>query len=285
MGIVFSAGWTPCIGPVYGTVLTLAANSGDVGWASGMLAVYSLGLGVPFLLTALLLDGAQTVLRRFQRHMRAIELTSGAFFVAIGVLVATSQLQVLSQRFAVEFSEFSIGVEEQAIEFFTGISAEVSGVAETEDVSQPASVSDEVGLSVGSIAPDFTAATDTGESVTLSQLRGNVVLLNFWATWCGPCRIEMPELQTAYEQNADQSFVVLAINNAESLEDVAGFRQELALTFPIALDGRALVQREYGIMSYPSTFILDRDGRILARHFGPLTDGQVRSLLATAGIS
>jgi len=78
---------------------------------------------------------------------------------------------------------------------------------------------------------------------------------------------------------------VLAINNGETLEDVAGFWDELALTFPSALDERALIQQEYGVMSYPSTFLLDRDGRILARHFGPLTDAQTRDLLARVGLS
>lgn len=285
MGVVFSAGWTPCIGPVYGTVLTLAANGGDVGQAGVLLAMYSLGLGVPFLLTALLLDSAQTVLRRLQRHMRAIELTSGAFLVVIGVLVASSQLQNLSQQFAGQFAEFSIEVEEQAIQLFMGGSDDPSAAIQADEVIQPTLEPVEVGLDIGSIAPDFVTVTDTGEPVTLSDLRGTIVLLNFWATWCGPCRIEMPELQSAYVQNADQGFVVLAINNGETLEDVAGFRDALALTFPLALDERALIQRDYGIVSYPSTFLLDRDGRILARHFGPLTAAQTRELLANAGLS
>ena len=285
MGVVFSAGWTPCIGPIYGTVLTLAANGGDVGQAGVLLAMYSLGLGVPFLLTALLLDSAQTVLRRLQRHMRAIELTSGAFLVVIGVLVASSQLQNLSQQFAGQFAEFSIEIEEQALQLFTGRSADPLAADQADDPVQPTLEPSEVGLDLGSIAPDFVSVTDTGEPVTLSDLRGSIVLLNFWATWCGPCRIEMPELQSAFEQNADQGFIVLAINNGETLEDVAGFRDELALTFPLALDERALVQRQYGIMSYPSTFLLNRDGRILARHFGPLTDAQTAELLASAGIS
>ena len=91
MGVVFSAGWTPCIGPVYGAVLTLAANGGDVGQAGTLLASYSLGLGVPFMLTALLLDGAQRLLRRLQRYLRSIQLFSGAFLILIGLLVASAE--------------------------------------------------------------------------------------------------------------------------------------------------------------------------------------------------
>lgn len=288
MGIVFSAGWTPCIGPVYGTVLTLAANGGDVGQAGILLGMYSLGLGIPFLLTALLLDGAQVWLRRLQRHMRTIELASGAFLIVIGFTVATGQLQNLSQRFAGQFAEFSINLEEQVIGFVTG--EEVSLTAEV-PANSPA-VSDtssntniEVGLNIGQRAPDFQTLNDQGEVITLTGLRGNVILLNFWATWCGPCRIEMPEFQRQFEQFAEQGFIILAVNNGESLEDVVGFREELDLTFLMAMDERAAIQRQYGIMSYPSTFLIDRDGRIIARHFGLLTAQQIEQMLENLNFS
>lgn len=120
LGVVFSAGWTPCIGPVYGAVLTMAASGGNVSQAGMLLTAYSLGLGVPFLLTALMLDGAETVLRRLKNHMRTIELVSGAFLIFIGLMVASGQLQLLSTQFAAQFIEFSISVEETAIQFITG---------------------------------------------------------------------------------------------------------------------------------------------------------------------
>lgn len=288
MGIVFSAGWTPCIGPVYGTVLTLAANGGDVGQAGVLLGMYSLGLGIPFLLTALLLDGAQVWLRRLQRYMRAIELTSGAFLVVIGLAVATGQLQNLSQQFAGQFAEFSINLEEQVIGLVTSeevpLTAEVP--ANSPAISDTSPNTDiEVGLNIGQRAPDFQTLNDQGETIILSGLRGNVILLNFWATWCGPCRIEMPEFQRQFERYAEQGFIVLAVNNGETLEDVIGFREELNLTFLMAMDERAVIQRQYGIMSYPSTFLIDRDGRIIARHFGPLTTQQMEQMLKNLNFS
>lgn len=284
MGVVFSAGWTPCIGPVYGAVLTMAANGGDVGQAGILLGTYSLGLGIPFLLTALLLDGAQTGLRRIQQHMRTVELVSGAFLVVIGLTVATGQLQNLSQQFAGQFAEFSIGVEEQVIGLYTGDSADAGNPSQAVDITASGDDNTEVGLDVGQFAPDFTTITDTGDSLGLAELRGKIVLLNFWATWCGPCRIEMPEFQRAFEQNANRDFVVFAVNNAETREDVMGFREELDLSFLLGLDQRAVVQRQYGILNYPSTFLIDREGRIMARHFGPLTAGQIEQMLAAAGL-
>ncbi|MBL8162517.1 MAG: redoxin domain-containing protein [Anaerolineae bacterium] len=290
MGVIFSAGWTPCIGPVYGAVLTLAANTGDVGRAGTLLAAYSFGLGVPFLLTALLLDGAQGVLRRLQRHMHKIELVSGAFLILIGFLVASGSLQTLSQSLAGQFADVSIQLEENVLGALTGESQDAPVVeptaqpsAQLNSITGAAAGADAVsGTNVGNLAPDFTSVTDTGETVTLSELRGQIVLVNFWATWCGPCRIEMPEFEAAYQANQDAGFTILAINNQEGLEQVSGFRDEMGVSFPFVMDEAGDIQREYGVFSYPSTFLLDRDGVIIARQFGPLTAEQIEQLVSEA---
>ena len=112
MGVIFSAGWTPCIGPIYGSILTMAAMGGDVATAGSLLLAYSLGLGIPFVAAAFLLDGAQGILRHLQRHLHKIELVSGAFLVLIGVLVASGRLQDLSQNFATQFADFSYNLED-----------------------------------------------------------------------------------------------------------------------------------------------------------------------------
>jgi cytochrome c-type biogenesis protein len=115
LGIVFAAGWTPCIGPIYGSILTLAATGGDVGQAGGLMVAYSLGLGLPFLACALILDGAQRVLRRLRGALLTVERASGAFLILIGILVASGQLQLLSQNFATQFADFSYRLEACAV--------------------------------------------------------------------------------------------------------------------------------------------------------------------------
>ncbi len=120
MGVVFSAGWTPCIGPVYGTILNVGIQTGDVAYAMPLLTAYSLGLGIPFLLSALLLDGAQGILRRLQKHMRAIKLVTGALLIFMGVSVATGQLQNLSQSLNAQFTDISVRVEECTIAWAEG---------------------------------------------------------------------------------------------------------------------------------------------------------------------
>lgn len=111
MGIVFAAGWTPCIGPIYGSILTMAAAGGSVGQAGTQLFAYSMGLGIPFLAAALMLDGAQSFLRKLQRHMRRIELVAGILLIIIGIAVATGQMQEISRDFAQQFADFSYQLE------------------------------------------------------------------------------------------------------------------------------------------------------------------------------
>lgn len=121
MGLVFAAGWTPCIGPQLGAALTLAGASGaDALHGALLLMAFSLGLGIPFLLTALMLDSAQGVLRKLQRNMRVIELFSGIFLVIVGITIASGQLQSLSTRFAGEFGDVSYRMEGCIVGIFEG---------------------------------------------------------------------------------------------------------------------------------------------------------------------
>jgi peroxiredoxin len=128
----------------------------------------------------------------------------------------------------------------------------------------------------GEPAPDFALATLNGEMVRLSGLRGTPVVLNFWATWCGPCRREMPDLQESYAA-ANGAFVVLAVNSEGTATDLAArlardFRDELGLTFPILLDSPATdVFNQYRLRGLPDTFFIDRDGVIRESVVGPLT--------------
>jgi len=114
----------------------------------------------------------------------------------------------------------------------------------------------------GHPAPDFTLQTMTGEPLALSDLRGKAVVLNFWATWCPPCRAEMPELQAAYTAYAPGGLVVLGVNQAEDRATVRAFLDELGLTFPVVLDTQYEVADRYSVNSLPTTFFIDRDGVI-----------------------
>jgi cytochrome c-type biogenesis protein len=120
MGIVFAAGWTPCIGPIYGSILNLAWGGAEVERAGALMVAYSLGLGVPFLLAALLMEQAASILRRLSRHVHTVERFAGVFLVVVGVLVASGNLQRLSLSLNNQFADFSYQLESCASQVSTG---------------------------------------------------------------------------------------------------------------------------------------------------------------------
>jgi len=128
---------------------------------------------------------------------------------------------------------------------------------------------------VGERAPDFTAETASGETIRLRDLRGRPVVLNFWATWCAPCRVEMPALQSASQRYEESGLTILAINAMEPVDRVNEFMDELGLTFPAVLDPEGEILDLYEVRVFPTTIVIDAEGRVHARHFGPLTDEQI----------
>ncbi|MDR2629564.1 MAG: TlpA family protein disulfide reductase [Spirochaetaceae bacterium] len=115
---------------------------------------------------------------------------------------------------------------------------------------------------------DFVLPLLDGGSLNTAELRGKVVLLNFWATWCGPCRAEMPSMEALYRRFKGQGLELLAVNLQESRRTVSAFMKQLGLSFPAALDERGGIGAIYGVMAIPTTYIVDRKGRIIARVTG-----------------
>lgn len=132
----------------------------------------------------------------------------------------------------------------------------------------------------GFLAPDFSLQTIDGEIVTLSDLRGQAVLVNLWATWCPPCRAEMPAMQKLYDEYKDQGLVVLAVNMTyqDNPAAVIPFAQEYALSFPILLEETGNVASKYELRSLPSSFFINRDGFIQEVVIGgPMSEALLRT--------
>jgi peroxiredoxin len=138
---------------------------------------------------------------------------------------------------------------------------------------------------VGERAPDFVLGDTSGRLFALEDFQGQVVLVNFWATWCAPCRLEMPLLQDHFERYSDDEFIVLAINLQESKAQVADFIEEFSLTFPVLMDSDGAISEDYRIRGYPSTIVIDRQGVISAIHIGIITEGQLEEYLSEVGLS
>jgi len=124
------------------------------------------------------------------------------------------------------------------------------------------------GVEVGNLAPDFQLQNLDGQTVSLGNLQGKPVLINFWATWCPPCRSEMPYIQEIYEAWADKELVVLAINIGESSSKAEEFRQSYNLSFTVLLDTKQDVAQRYNITGIPTTFFIDKDGIIQDKVIG-----------------
>lgn len=139
-------------------------------------------------------------------------------------------------------------------------------------------------LEIDAPAPDFELISLSGEGTALEDFRGKVVLLNFWATWCGPCRLEMPAFQARFDSLGDDLSVV-AVNFDEAESDVQAFVDELGLTFDVLLDPGAEVQRLYQVRGYPTSYLIDQDGVVRIIHIGIMTEGQLDDYLIDMGIS
>jgi len=135
-------------------------------------------------------------------------------------------------------------------------------------------------------APDFSLKLLGGDEVKLSDYRGKVVFMNFWATWCGPCRFEMPSMQRLYDSVASDQFEIIAVNLREDEDMVDDFMEELGLTFPVMLDTTGYVGSVYGVRGIPTTFLLDKQGRLIGRIVGtrewdtPSFEALIKDLMA-----
>ena len=127
-----------------------------------------------------------------------------------------------------------------------------------------------IGISIGKTAPDFELESLDGKKVKLSDYRGKRVILNFWASWCPPCREEMPEFQRIYTENSEK-LVIIGVNLQESRENAESFVKKLGITFPILLDPNAQIKDMYNVFTQPVTYFIDSNGKIIDKKFGPLT--------------
>jgi peroxiredoxin len=133
---------------------------------------------------------------------------------------------------------------------------------------------------VGEPAPDFTLLTPEGGSISLSELRGQAVVINFWATWCPPCRLEMPMLEAAYQKYQAQGLTVLAVDQQEAPAAVRAYFQELGLSFPVVIDETGEVSSLYRVLALPTSYFVDREGVVRAMHRGLLTEQQLEGYIA-----
>jgi cytochrome c-type biogenesis protein len=253
LGIAFAAGWTPCIGPILGGIIGLAATSG--GWKGGLLlsAFYSAGLSVPFLLTGLGINQFLSFYSKFRQHLHKVEVVSGVVLILIGVLVMSNRVTLLaSSRLAGWLPDWESRLKLKGSD----------QPAQTPATGQKFPT-----------APDVQFTKLDGSALRLTDLHGRVVLLNFWATWCIPCRSEMPEfnqLQHDFEARG-LSIVGASISPLDTPDVISSFQHDVKQNYTIVRGGEEIGNQFSNGPGLPVTHILDREGRIRQTFFGPQT--------------
>jgi thiol-disulfide isomerase/thioredoxin len=137
----------------------------------------------------------------------------------------------------------------------------------------------------GDLAPDFQLEDTKGNKVSLSELRGKIVMVNFWATWCPPCIEEMPSMERLNEALGGDDFVMLAINTEQNGRAVVpAFLEKTPYTFPILYDDKGDVQKHYGVFKFPESFIVGKDGKVVEKIIGPLDWSSLKTITYLQGL-
>ena len=274
MGLTFSFAWTPCVGPALTSVLLMAASANTKVMGFMLIGVYTVGFVLPFLAVGLF---TTTLLGFFKSHMNVVKYTvkvGGALMILMGVLMFTGKMNA--------FTGYLSG----------GTNANLESQEETEKESEDASEDKEENKeeeSKETVVPaiDFTLKDQFGNEHTLSDYKGKTVFLNFWATWCGPCRSEMPDIQKlyeTYETEGDNAVIILGVaapglGQEKDEAGIKAFLDESGYTYPTLMDTTGDLFSEYGISSFPTTFMIDREGNVFGYVSGALNEDMMKNII------
>ncbi|MGI6070005.1 MAG: cytochrome c biogenesis protein/redoxin [Blautia sp.] len=309
MGFTFSFAWTPCVGPALASVLLMAASAATKAMGFLLIGIYTLGFVLPFLAVGLF---TTTLLEVFKRHAKVVKYTvkiGGILMILMGLMMFTGKMNAVTGYLSKisgssQQSEAEAGTEEakdtekSGAEVSKEPGAESQGTKETpaptagatEKPEKESDAKQEKDSKSADELPDildFTLTDQYGNSHTLSEYKGKTVFLNFWATWCPPCRAEMPDIQKLYEEYqeaGDDSLVILGIaapgyGNEEDKDGITAFLEENGYTYPVLMDEGGNTFMDYGVYSYPTTFMISKEGKVFGYVTGQMNEDTMRSII------
>ena len=281
MGFTFSFAWTPCVGPALASVLLMAASASTKTMGFVLIGVYTLGFILPFLAVGFF---TTTVLEFFKSHGNIAKYgvkAGGALMVFMGILMFTGKMNAVTGYLS-SIPSPTVTESREAPEPETAAEA-----SEEESPSEPEKTGETDETKQLLPAVDFTLTDQYGNTHSLSDYKGKTIFLNFWATWCPPCRAEMPDIQKIYETadtEGDNALIVLGVAapNYGNEKDEAGIKQfleENGYTYPVLMDTNGDLFDAYGVFSYPTTFMIDKDGNVFGYASGQLSEDTMRSII------
>lgn len=277
MGFTFSFAWTPCVGPMLASVLAMASSSKSALIGNLLVGLYALGFALPFLLLALFTAHILKWLEHREHWLKWFSKLGGVLLILMGIMFYTGFGNSLSSYLTDAPAENSV-------------SSEVSSDTSTEN-SQTAKAESSGGNTTESEQPkvipafDFKLKDQKGKIHRLSDYKGKVVFLNFWATWCPPCKKEMPHIQELYEEYGENRGDVIFLSvsqpggREQDVEGITAFMKENGYTWPSVMDLEGEVYSNYQISSIPTTFMIDKDGNIYGYVQGQLTKEVMKNII------
>ncbi len=264
IGLAFAIGWTPCVGPILAAILLRAGSTGTAGQGALLLTVYSLGLGIPFLIAAGLSGMLTRLLGRVRGAYAVLNAVAAVFLIGMGVLIFSNRLTLFNDVFPV------VAVTTPFDSHF--------------DTGNPTPAPHGT-VQVGKRAPNFALTDTDGHSVTLSQLAGKPILITFWATWCVPCRDELPLIRDEYLAHRNEGLAIVAINYGdESADTIKSFWKSMNLQPAPVLDPEGKASNAYGVAlnssGLPVSVLVARDGTVSSYEPFPLTRDYLDPALA-----
>lgn len=259
LGLAFSFGWTPCVGPILGTILALAADQGGVAASAGLLLVYSMGLCVPFLVIALASDLLLKRVRKLNRFLPAIQRAGGALIAVMGLWMVFSQVGAL------------VGANRPT----------VTDVNLTEVKAGDADVS-----GVSSAWKNVVLTDLSGEKHRLSELKGKPVYLEFWGSWCSSCVQDLDQMQEVWrehEQVGDvlvTSVVVPGFYGERSVDEFLAWAEQEGVEAPVYMDTNGSLSAYLGVAAFPTSVFINSDGAIARIRVGAIERDELERLLA-----
>lgn len=276
-GFTFSFAWTPCIGPVLTSVLIMAGSAETRMKGFMLIGVYSAGFIIPFILLGLFTTQLMNLIKKYKNIVKYTVKIGAFLMIVMGLFVFSGKLSYMQNN---------TNNSSSSTEYSTGKDATNSNSEENDKSNGTASSNKSEENKTPAI--DFELKDQYGKTHKLSDYKGKVVFLNFWATWCPPCKMEMPDIQKLYEKyekQGEKSEVVVisvAAPNTQDEKDIDGikaFLEENGYTYPVLMDDGGYTFGAYRISSLPTTFMIDKEGNVFGYVQGGLTQEAMESII------